>query len=274
VNESEWLVSDEPREMFTALRGLTSDGSGREREEKGGPPAFDTPRDRLMRLYAVACARLLPDPNSEEVKALATAEAMADGAAPWSELRPTRRSHRSLRPGVSWCLHRNPTRSAFLWCADGVTGASSRHNAARADLLREVFRSPYRPRSRLPERDGVCPACGGDGCVPPPGGGLILRVCPDCGGRKKVKVKSWLRWRDGLLLKLAREAYAGLTPSDPARDEGRLRMLSDCVEEAAASDPGETGRGEAGPAEKVIADHLRSGTHVKGCWALDALLGR
>ena len=73
---------------------------------------------------------------------------------------------------------------------------------------------------------------------------------------------SWLAWRDGLVPRLARTAYAERTLPAGTLDNGRLGILADALEEAGCTDP-------------RILDHLRSGgNHVLGCAVVDALLGK
>jgi len=66
---------------------------------------------------------------------------------------------------------------------------------------------------------------------------------------------TWLLWNDRTVEKMARTIY----------DEGNFEevpIVADALE-------------EAGCTERVILDHLRSpGLHLRGCWALDLLLGK
>jgi hypothetical protein len=66
---------------------------------------------------------------------------------------------------------------------------------------------------------------------------------------------SWLAWNDGTVRRLAAAIYEG-------RAFERLPLLADALE-------------EAGCAENELLRHLRRpGPHVRGCVALDALLGK
>ncbi len=66
---------------------------------------------------------------------------------------------------------------------------------------------------------------------------------------------SWLSWRDGTVEKIAQAIY-----NEPAFD--RLPILADALEDAGCTDP-------------QILDHCRQpGEHVRGCWVIDALLGK
>ena len=73
---------------------------------------------------------------------------------------------------------------------------------------------------------------------------------------------SLLTWSDGLVPKLARAAYEA--PRLPAGtfDDARLAVLADALEDAGCND-------------QTILGNLRGpGPHVRGCWAVDLLLGK
>src|SRR5207249_2347833 len=66
---------------------------------------------------------------------------------------------------------------------------------------------------------------------------------------------AWLSWRGGLLRSMARQVY----DSGDFRD---LPVLADALEDAGCTDPD-------------MLSHCRKGEgHVRGCWALDLLLGK
>jgi hypothetical protein len=74
-------------------------------------------------------------------------------------------------------------------------------------------------------------------------------------------VPSLLARNDGAAVQLARAAYEERSMPSGHLDPGRLAVLADALEEAGA------------PA--ALMEHLRSsGPHVRGCAALDAILGR
>jgi hypothetical protein len=65
-----------------------------------------------------------------------------------------------------------------------------------------------------------------------------------------------------LVASLAAAAYEERLPLNGTLDPARLAVLSDALE-------------EAGCADEAILSHLRSpGPHVRGCWALDLVLGK
>jgi predicted component of type VI protein secretion system len=72
---------------------------------------------------------------------------------------------------------------------------------------------------------------------------------------------AWLSWHDGAVVKLAQAAYDQRPPSGDL-DRARLAVLADALE-------------EAGCPVKDMLDHLRGPVpHVRGCWAVDLLLGK
>jgi hypothetical protein len=66
---------------------------------------------------------------------------------------------------------------------------------------------------------------------------------------------AWLSWHDGLLVSMAQRMYG-------SRDFSDMLVLADALEEAGCQD-------------QDFLGHCRSGEeHVRGCWAVDALLGK
>jgi hypothetical protein len=73
---------------------------------------------------------------------------------------------------------------------------------------------------------------------------------------------AWLAWRDRAVVKMAQAAYEQRALPSGELDPARLAILADALEEAGCS-------------ITEILDHLRSpGPHVRGCWAIDLLLGK
>jgi hypothetical protein len=73
---------------------------------------------------------------------------------------------------------------------------------------------------------------------------------------------AWLAWQDGTLLQLALAAYEQRRPPEGTLDPGRLGVLADALEDAGCTDAEPLG-------------HLRGpGPHVRGCWAVDWVLGK
>jgi hypothetical protein len=160
--------------------------------------------------------------------------------------------------------------------------------AVLAALLREIVGNPFRPVT-LPEGKRPCGNCDGTGkfwefhgsddnfdatdCCRCDGRGWFAEPCP---------------WLTPTVLSLARVAYeerpgryeqcpecrlpgrycrlchstTKVRVEDGTLDPTRLAILADPLEEAGCADPD-------------ILSHLRSpGPHVRGCWALDLILGK
>jgi hypothetical protein len=72
----------------------------------------------------------------------------------------------------------------------------------------------------------------------------------------------WLAWHGGAAVKLAAAVYEERELPSGHLDAVRLAILADMLEEAGCSAP-------------RLLGHLRSpGPHVRGCWAVDAVVGR
>jgi len=73
---------------------------------------------------------------------------------------------------------------------------------------------------------------------------------------------AWLTWNNGTVAKLAQAIYAERILPGGTLDNARLGVLADALEESGCHDA-------------EILGHLRGGgTHVRGCFALDLLLGK
>jgi hypothetical protein len=69
-------------------------------------------------------------------------------------------------------------------------------------------------------------------------------------------------WNDGIVKLLAQAAYEERALPDGTLDPYRLAVLADALTDAGCTDAG-------------LLEHLRgSGTHVRGCWALDLVLDK
>jgi hypothetical protein len=73
---------------------------------------------------------------------------------------------------------------------------------------------------------------------------------------------AWLAWRGGVVRELARAAYENRRLPEGTLDPARLSLLADALEDARCTDA-------------ELLGHLRGpGPHVRGCWAVDLVLGR
>jgi hypothetical protein len=245
VKESGWLRGTNPTEMLRFLRGRA--------------------RDRKLRLFMVACVRrvwdLLTDERSR--RAVEVVERFVDGQATEEELRAAGSDATETLGLLAATLHQAnqtgtilspamraayrvagtildatiPLRLEYVMWSSKVTGMGravalgldplDRTNRAvrealtkefriQAHLLRDIFGNPFRP----------------------------VTVDP-----------SWLGWKDGTVVQLARSIYDD-------RRFGDLPILADALEESGCSDPD-------------ILGHCRGpGPHVRGCWVVDSVLGK
>jgi hypothetical protein len=80
--------------------------------------------------------------------------------------------------------------------------------------------------------------------------------------RPLVVDRRWLRWDRGAAATLAKGCYEDRRLPAGSLDAARLAVLADALEEAGCADVG-------------LLGHLRGpGPHVRGCWALDLILGK
>jgi hypothetical protein len=73
---------------------------------------------------------------------------------------------------------------------------------------------------------------------------------------------AWLEWHHGIVQEFARAAYENRRLPKGILDPARLALLADALEDAGCTDT-------------ELLGHLRGpGPHVRGCWALDLVLGK
>jgi hypothetical protein len=202
--------------------------------------------DREARLFAVACCRLvwdlLPDDGCRD--AVAVVERYADGAATARELAAARAP-----------LLRAQGRTPGGWAALAVYWAALRR---APEGLRNVCGSVYDSVTRTAVQSAevrnlaIWQAAADDVAR------AEARLLRECFGNPFHAVAldpRWLSWGGGVVRHLALASY-----EEEAFD--RLPVLADALEEAGCSD------GE-------LLGHCRGAAeHVRGCWALDLLLGK
>jgi hypothetical protein len=73
---------------------------------------------------------------------------------------------------------------------------------------------------------------------------------------------SWLAWNDATIPRIAQAIYDGRRARSGLFDNQRMGVLADALE-------------DAGCANTDILNHCRlPGEHFRGCWVVDALLGK
>jgi hypothetical protein len=258
MTEAEWLACTDPQKMLGFLEGRAS--------------------DRKLRLFACACCRhtwhLFSDHRVRE--AVEVAERLADGLATAEESQAAESAARAARRDADAAYQASDaaavvadatageTRQATAWAAvtagaaaasaQGAIGSdagfAARTAAAAAANTAEyaaaaaarTIEYTFRVRASGDEKVEQCRLCR---CVFGP---LAFRPVPPL-------APALLTWNDATAVKLARAIYDGRRFED-------LPILADALEEAGCTAAG-------------LLGHLRGpGPHVRGCWALDRLLGR
>jgi hypothetical protein len=194
---------------------------------------------RKGRLFAVACCRriwhLLDDPRSRA--AVEVAARFADGQASAEQLHEAERAAGAAHADAFEVKGKRG--ACGEWAAQFAAAADAWHAASRASNFAYVT--------------------AGDGLQPGPEHAaqaqLLRCVFGPLPFRRVTVDPSWLAWGDATAVKLAQAVY-----EDCAFD--RLPILADALE-------------DAGCADADVLGHLRGpGPHVRGCWALDLLLGK
>jgi hypothetical protein len=206
--------------------------------------------ERKLRLFACACCRriwpLLEDERSR--RAVEVSERHADGAAGWIELEAAQAEARAAIP------RRNPAR-----------GKSVHSRAWRdAQVIQNATRAAWFTVSRPPQAHSAArvtaqiAAARGLAWGPVAGhwqASLLRDFFGPLPFRPVTLSPAWLTWGSGTVPKLAAAVYE-------ERAFDRLPILADALE-------------EAGCDAAELLTHLRApGPHVRGCWALDLLLGK
>jgi hypothetical protein len=257
MTENDWLASEDPAAMLRHLRG----------HEVNRLPISD----RKLRLFACACVRqvwdMLTNPRSRD--AVEVAERYADGEATAKELDVAEDAARS-----PWTGSENPAGAARYCCLENIQHAVERITspgmrdlpslAVMAALLRDIagnpFRQPVVPHQWLP-KDWLTPTALGLARAAydeRPG-----RECQDC--LDKIRAAAADASRADHFAELMRRCLrcgGSVRLDDGTLDPARLAVLADALEEAGCG------------SEDQLMHLRRPGPHVRGCWAIDLILGK
>jgi hypothetical protein len=235
MTEDQWLSCTDPAPMLEFLR---DSGKG---------------SDRKLRLFAVACCRRIwpsfTDQRSR--KAVEVAERYADGAATAEELAAACIRAREATFGVSWDVGRRAAWATTWRCLWPRFADEDDTEAGVVVAFREAAREARRGRSVQEEAGEYYSQA------------ALLR---DLFGNPFHPLPpfdpSLLKWKDGAAIQLAQAIYERRSLPSGHLDATRLAILADML-------------GEAGCTDADVLGHLRSpGPHVRGCFAVDALLGK
>jgi hypothetical protein len=242
LTEQEWLACADSRPMLALLRSRKTFLSRAGR--------------RKLRLYACACCRgvwhLLGDQRSRH--AIEAAERHADGAATTEELGAADKAagaaadaaadavaSRSMPPG---------NHAASAACAAAHSGVTRQWGAALAAKEAALARQKAAGRGR--------PDAWTASQVQPEERRWLACLLRDIFGNPFRTVRPapcWLAWHGGAVPKLAQAIYDGRRFAD-------LPVLADALEEAGCD------------SADLLAHCRQPGEHVRGCWVVDAILGK
>ncbi len=201
--------------------------------------------ERKARLFAVACCRRIGHlfTHGDMARSVAVAEQFADGMAADGELRQACE--------LAMWAGDDATRESLVAAAAGWAAAAVAHRnggGAARDVVYEV-RMAYAedPPKQKEEQLAQC---------------HLLRDISEPFRPQPPLDPSLLNRDGGLISRLAEAAYDERVLPLGTLDCGRLAVLADSLEEGGCTDA-------------ALLGHLRSpGPHVRGCFALDAVLGK
>jgi hypothetical protein len=198
--------------------------------------------ERKLRLYACAWASLgwdlLTDPRSRE--AVVTAERFADGLATAAELRLAHSAAEQAWneiPQVEGNRRVRGSRSLTGTRSARRAAELARDAASPEQVVQLAVRNTWRENSARRARLAD-----------------ILRDLFGIPSRPIALDPGWLSWQGGTLRALAESI-------DQEQNYERSGILADALEDAGCDNP-------------QILEHLRGPGHVRGCFVIDALLGR
>jgi hypothetical protein len=238
MTEAEWNSCTEPQIMLRLLRY-----SG-------------TASERKLRLFAVACCRriwhLLPDQECRE--AVRVAESFAEGKATTEVLREVEgagASYYDYREDVPQERLAYHAGGAIFQLGQEALASDMVANAASGAVACSALDAGGDRRAADVSRHGESAAqC------------CLLRDIVGNPFRAAHLDLVWLCWSGGLIPKLAQAAYDERRLPEGTLDNSQLAVLADALE-------------DAGCADAELLAHLRSpAVHVRGCFAVDLLLGR
>jgi hypothetical protein len=258
MTEAEWLACADPDRMLRALTGVPS-GSGLLGWLRGSreAPRLKPASRRQMTLFACACCRNIADLMNDDRsrRAVEVVERHADGRAGDAELAAAREA---ALDAYDTFLERGKTSnlpSPYLPEADQAgpwrfaAQAAAALTQSPAEAVDAVLRAAMAVATEWDDAARAAAMAGAAARV------AVLR---DIFGNpfRPVRVDpSWLRWNDGTVPRIAQRIYH----EDRFED---LPILHDALLDAGCDD------------EELLAHCRTSDGHVRGCWVVDALLGK
>jgi hypothetical protein len=238
MHEDEWLSSTDAAWMLNVARF----GSLRRLD---GSSIEWRPSDRKLRLLACGLARQVHGLFTDErsCDAVETADRFADGLASSNELAAIRDAswlflcdvpHGNEPWAVASACAHWDAYSAAYDCVAVLSHGGHLAPARQADVLRDVMGNPFGAQPHL-HRDKA-------------GNLRLVSGATSC-------VHRFCSWLTATVKRIAEQAYEG-------HDWAALLVLADALEEAGCD------------SAELLAHCQSSGPHVRGCWALDVVLGK
>jgi hypothetical protein len=208
---------------------------------------------RKLRLFLVACGRSVWGslPDESHGQAVELLEHMADGGT-WEGYQLATEPVREPR----WAFRPPALPEAVLYAGRAVIHAVQSHGGPgyQVEFAHWVAHQAFAANTGQPgisDREERATQC------------RLLRDIVGDPFRPLPALAPLLSWGDEVIPRLARAAYEERVLPEGTLDATRLAILADALE-------------DAGCDNKEILSHLREQgqVHVRGCWALDAVLGR
>ncbi len=247
MTEAQWLAANDPVPMLATLQ------AGRKISE------------RKLRLFACGCCRRLP-PLAEGPAAgmLVALERCVEGQAGPSEVAAIVQDAEEAVERLAWEneAENNDAEAALTalwhlaWACRDIAGAAyerGRVAAYNAVLAAAAAAGPSGEPAWIKARDDEQAAQAT----------LVRDIFGTLAYREVRMDLRWLAWNAGTLKRLAAAAYGERALPSGELEKSRLAVLADALEEAGCHD-------------QEILRHLREqgGVHVRGCWAVDRVLGK
>jgi hypothetical protein len=251
MTEAEWLVCTDPQKMLKSLRRKSN--------------------ERRLRLFACACCRLvwhlLPDKRSR--KAVEAVETAGDGPIDKRALSRARKDARSRTDELAGELfmrrQNDLAREAVRleWMASVVPNCAIAPMSAStvATLISEQTASVLRvsgppPDLSTPEGRAAFEEPGRCLCA------LLRDIFGNPFRHSPLLPPAVLAWSDGTVRCFAEAIYEDRQLPAGTLNNARLAILADALLDAGCDN------------EELIAHCRSAGPHVRGCWALDLILGK
>jgi hypothetical protein len=253
VTEAEWLAATDPQAMLPFVRGKVG--------------------DRKLRLFACACCRAIWQHLFEDSRpAIEVAERFADGEVDRSALARCRDEAFDLMceavcssGSAPWLRTADPPMPESL---QGFRPPATVFDAvvATADAAVAAVREDYFMFHPAPQ--GSFPGSPEEAAMHAEAGrqqahqACLLRCIVGPIGALRAQLGLRPTWKGATVRQLAWGAYGNRRLPDGTLDPARLALLADALEDTGCTDA-------------ELLGHLRGpGPHVRGCWAVDLVLGK